>query len=361
MQMEADARRLVMEGRSGELAIQPEPFTSAADQFCVWADGEYIEHPNSGKRIRGSMASAKTFFHKKPLSSMTAGDIEDYKAFRRTVHKVKEVTLRHDLHALSLLWQYGKKHNWCRGNLIDEVEIPSDGDATREFVLTEAEEKHLLATIDLMMVEKAAKKRTKDVQGLGDIRDLSVLMLNQGCRPDELRELPQAFVNLEKGSFTISKGKSDAARRTLPMTAASQFILSARLRSPGRWVFPSRRGSGHIGQHQRLWATVVTRAKLDGLVMYDLRHTFATRAVERGVPLPKLMAILGHANLRSIMRYVHMKQEHIDAGMRKFEEPVLERANESLSSSCPVENGKTRENAGSSGNSPFDLTTNKIN
>jgi site-specific recombinase XerD len=56
------------------------------------------------------------------------------------------------------------------------------------------------------------------------------------------------------------------------------------------------------------------------MVMYDLRHTFATRAVERGVDLPKLMAILGHANLRSIMRYVHMSRVHIAEGMRRFEE-----------------------------------------
>jgi len=36
--------------------------------------------------------------------------------------------------------------------------------------------------------------------------------------------------------------------------------------------------------------------------------------------LPKLMAILGHANLRSIMRYVHISQMHILDGMRRFEE-----------------------------------------
>ena len=35
-------------------------------------------------------------------------------------------------------------------------------------------------------------------------------------------------------------------------------------------------------------------------VLYDLRHTFATRAAERGMPLPLLAKILGHANMRSI-------------------------------------------------------------
>jgi len=40
-------------------------------------------------------------------------------------------------------------------------------------------------------------------------------------------------------------------------------------------------------------------------VLYDLRHTFATRAAEAGVPLATLAAILDHNNLRSVIRYVH--------------------------------------------------------
>jgi integrase len=104
------------------------------------------------------------------------------------------------------------------------------------------------------------------------------------------------------------------------MTLASRDVLSPRLQEAGKWVFPSRRLPGrHMGQHQRMWKTIAKRAGIPYLVPYDLRHTFATRAVERGVTLPELMAILGHANLRSIMKYVRMNQSHIARGMRTFE------------------------------------------
>jgi len=56
-------------------------------------------------------------------------------------------------------------------------------------------------------------------------------------------------------------------------------------------------------------------------VPYDFRHTFATRAAARGVPLSSLAAILGHANLRSIAKYVHPQQEHMDAAMSMMEAP----------------------------------------
>jgi integrase len=55
-------------------------------------------------------------------------------------------------------------------------------------------------------------------------------------------------------------------------------------------------------------------------VLYDLRHTFATRMVEAGCSLPALAAILGHAGLRMVMRYVHPQQEHKDAAMVRYEQ-----------------------------------------
>jgi site-specific recombinase XerD len=328
--LEAAARQLVVEGRGAELRIQVQPFDSAVGAFNVWAQGEYAAHPTTWKRLAGSLSSAVAMFGRRPLASITHGDLEDYKSQRRTHHEVKEVTLRHDLHALSLLFQYGKKHHWCRENPIDEVEIPSDADATRCNVLSPADEARWFAAIDAMIAAKLARKKHKQVRALQDIRDLSVLMLNQGCRPEELRGLPQHCVDLERGLLTIQKGKSAAARRVLPMTAASRDVLAKRLQTPGTWVFQSQKyPARHIGPAQRMVEAVTAKSGL-AMVMYDLRHTFATRAVERGVELPKLMAILGHSNLRSIMRYVHMAQVHIGEGMRKFEEGAVVAAAEKV-------------------------------
>lgn len=246
------------------------------------------------------------------------------------------MTLRHDLHALSLLFQYAAKHNWCRSNPIREVEIPSDAAAVRINVLTPGDEAKLFAALEVIEIETRSK-RTR--QGCRDLRDLCVLMLNQGCRPEELRALLLADVDLERGVFAIRGGKSHAARRILPMTTASREVFTRRLSTPAQWVFPGRHG--HIGQHQRLWNRIIARAGLT-CVPYDLRHTFATRAVARGVDLPRLAAILGHANLRSIMKYVHMTQGHIEEGMRRFEAGILPAA-------CPLSTGQNGEETGKNG------------
>ena len=55
-------------------------------------------------------------------------------------------------------------------------------------------------------------------------------------------------------------------------------------------------------------------------MIYDLRHTFATRAAESGMPVATLAAILGHADLRSVMKYVHVRQDAQDRAMAAFEQ-----------------------------------------
>jgi integrase len=53
--------------------------------------------------------------------------------------------------------------------------------------------------------------------------------------------------------------------------------------------------------------------------LYDLRHTFATRAVAAGVDLPTLSAILGHTSIQMTMRYVHPAEEQKRSAVGKLE------------------------------------------
>ena len=54
-------------------------------------------------------------------------------------------------------------------------------------------------------------------------------------------------------------------------------------------------------------------------VLYDLRHTIATRMVEAGVDLVALKEILGHSDIRVTMRYVHPTQTYQDKAMEIYD------------------------------------------
>ena len=99
-------------------------------------------------------------------------------------------------------------------------------------------------------------------------------------------------------------------------------------------------------------------------VMYDFRHTFATRAAEAGMPVATLAAILGHPDLRSVMKYVHVRQEAQDRAMEDFEShrnaqniPVEKHS----SGFRPVDIGENRDFAGSGGMQKEGVSVGKIN
>ena len=156
-----------------------------------------------------------------------------YKTKRVNEHKVRDITLGHDLHALSKFFRYAIKQRWTRENPICNVVIPSDADAERTHIVTTQEEKQYFVR---------AEKNS-------DLFDLARLMLNQGMRPDELASLQKVDVDLERGRLFIRNGKSPAARRTLDLTTESRQILARRMngKSCSCWVFPSSRKPGaHI-------------------------------------------------------------------------------------------------------------------
>ncbi|MCM1003543.1 MAG: site-specific integrase [Candidatus Gastranaerophilales bacterium] len=50
---------------------------------------------------------------------------------------------------------------------------------------------------------------------------------------------------------------------------------------------------------------VLKKANVNNFRFHDLRHTVATRLVEKGVPLPVVQEILGHSKIETTMRYTH--------------------------------------------------------
>jgi len=286
------------------------PFVTAAADFIRWCQTtEYRAKPSTARRIKTSLASAVIHFGSAAVDTITPGDIEAYKTFRIGEHGVRDITLRHDLHALSLFFKFAKKSQWAKENPVNEVKKPSDVDAIRIHVLTEDEESAYF--------ERASQNR--------NLYDVHRLIILQGCRPEEILSLQQQNVDLNAGTLTIAGGKSRAARRTLALCGESIDILAERLKRPGKWVSPSRKKpGGHITKLNNSHDEVCRDAGVS-FVPYDLRHTFATRLAQSGCDLASLAAILGHSSLRMVMKYVHPTAEHQRDAMKKFESTLKPR------------------------------------
>jgi integrase len=264
-----NAERVAKAARAGAIASRlappecPEkPFVDAAAEFLRWAEMvEYRSTPGTWRRIRVFFVSLNVHFQAEYVGTIGASEIESYKDWRLNVTRVKEITLRHDLHALSLFFQYAQKQKWVQKvhNPVREVSIPSDKDATREHVLAPEEEK---AYFD-------RARDVKDRQGRRNLYDLGRMMLQQGCRPEELMVLKKQHVHLDKHQMLIVAGKTKAARRTLNLTDESIAILRPRLDSgDSDWAFlPTGSQGGRSPSSRRLTTAFAVNLKCRSFFM----------------------------------------------------------------------------------------------
>jgi integrase len=315
--IEQKFRDALLEGRRPTRRIKVRKFRDAVADFFIWGKAHYREHPNSFKRIKGSFASLLLYFALEPVSLIDAGMVEDYKTWRVNEYGVRDITIRHDLHALSKFFGYAILQHWTYNNPVREVEIPSDADAERMHILTASEEEEYF---------KRAEKSP-------NLRDIGRLMINQGVRPEEAAVLAKVDVDLKGRQVLIRKSKSAASERTLDLTTESCKILARRMKGASPWIFPSDRKPGcHIGRINSAHDALVAQAEKEGVtinwVPYDFRHTFATRIAlggkEGGVDLVTLAALLGHEGIRVVKKYVHPTAEHKKAAMAKYERLIKE-------------------------------------
>lgn len=100
--------------------------------------------------------------------------------------------------------------------------------------------------------------------------------------------------------------KTESSDRDVPIPepiAIELARLSATLPAgPADPVFPGERGDYHSAY--RVFKRATKAAKLAGVTIHDLRHTFAVHWILAGLPIARLQRILGHATPAMTMRYM---------------------------------------------------------
>jgi integrase len=140
---------------------------------------------------------------------------------------------------------------------------------------------------------------------------LAVVALRLGVRRGEALGLRWDDVDLDKGELTVTKGKTAAAARTVPLVAGTAAALkdhrrrqaAERLEAGLLWidsgyVFTTHRG-GPIHPRNALgwWHQLTEAAGIGRRRFHATRHTTAVLLLDQGVPLEVVSAVLGHANL----------------------------------------------------------------
>jgi integrase len=129
------------------------------------------------------------------------------------------------------------------------------------------------------------------------------MALNTGGRLGELLGLKWADIDTRRGRVSFRKTKAKRAR-SVPVEPWLVAEIESLPRT-GEWVFSTMAGE-RLRDVRTIFHAARERAGLGrDVVFHLLRHTFASRLGEQGVPASTIMKLTGHSSLRMLERYTH--------------------------------------------------------
>ncbi len=262
------------------------------------------------------------------LDTITSEKIAGY-ARRRQEVGMKVATINRELQVLRRMFALALEWGKVERVLPRVRMIP--GEAHRDRVISANEEKvYFEATqaIGVMALEayqralvglRASKRGEAPIKPRDPflLRDVATMLIDCGIRPEECFRL--RWEHSQNDVIEITHGKTDNARRRIPLSPRAQSILEMRRGEvAGPWIFPASTRSGHIepstlqGQHAKACALV----KIAHFPLYTFRHTCLTRWAPFMDPWT-LAYLAGHRDMSITKRYVHPQEYSTRAAMEK--------------------------------------------
>ena len=209
----------------------------------------------------------------------------------------------HSLNLLGQILNHAKVHGHIKTN-------PARGirpNPVRKFnrFLSHDEISRLHAELDHCVAERASRAVQADI-----IR----LLVFTGCRSGEIRNLKWD----EVGDNTLDLADSKTGPRRVYLNSEARAIIERQPRTDSPHVFPSPMNpSQPFLRCVSLWYLVRKRAGIEDVRLHDLRHSFASWAVMRGVPLPTVARLLGHRQVSMTLRYAHVHDKEVEAAAER--------------------------------------------
>lgn len=183
---------------------------------------------------------------------------------------------------------------------------------------------------DTLAVEEVdALIQSIDMNSKHGMRNKCILELLYSCglRVSELTELKCADLFFEKNLIRV-KGKGDKVRwapiadMTIKIIREYKNLKRHKDASKGfeDVLFLNNRGKSIT---RVMVYTIVKKAAVlaninKNISPHTLRHSYATHLVENGADIQLVQHMMGHANITTTERYIHMSQRHLKDAITKF-------------------------------------------
>jgi integrase len=294
------------------------------ERYAPWALTALKSGMSSVARIRAAFRGALGV----QLLDLDVGYIDRWWAYRLTSASdqgqvVTKATAARDIAALrSALTKAVEWKLLERNPLLD---LRQEGAVSRKVVrsLTPDEELRIrihLAQRDARLVKARASGNQwriernratlpdRPIDGYADhLTPIVLVAMNTGLRRGELLSLRWADVDLHSKRLTVRAEQAKSGKqRHVPLNGEAYAVLQAWKRQAG-----SEAQVFQPADVKTAWATLLNKAGVAGFRFHDLRHTFASKLVTKGVDLNTVRELLGHGDIKMTLRYAHLAPAHL--------------------------------------------------
>jgi integrase len=309
-------------------------FADAADEWLRYVEHDRAVKPSTMVDYRSVAAQLMEAFGALRVEELTASRIEQWRAGLNDGRDRQLTNRTHNkmLTVLGGIMERARKVYGLASNPVRDVEKLRERYDATSFAFYSPEEVHAL-------VRAAASEQDGAV---------FLTAAFTGLRRGELIALRWRDVDFQRSSIRVS-GSYANGRLTTPKSGRGRVVpmvpelasvlaqLGQRLDFVGDddLVFPGDHGRYLDGSAlRRRFVTACERAGLRPIRFHDLRHTFGTLAVRGAESIVELQTWLGHAEVRTTMRYTHYR-EQADAAARLARAFELEAAPAADGASLP--------------------------
>lgn len=237
------------------------------------------------------------------LDQLRTKTLEDYLTER--LQDVTLATVSKELGILKSAYGRALRWDWVTTTPFRGIMLNQDGEERMRW-LTDAEEGRL--------VDSAAPW----------LRDLILGGLDTGLRRSNLVGLEWSWLHEHGTVLMVPRQLVKAKKATvmIPLTTRAATIIQRQVRhGDAPCVFTNSAGRAYsLPQVSMAVIRTAKQAQLSGVSLHTLRHTFISRLVQAGRPLPEVAALAGHRDIKMTMRYAHLAPSHLRAGIQALEQ-----------------------------------------
>lgn len=183
--------------------------------------------------------------------------------------------------------------------------------------------------LDSIKIEKKIRKplsleEMERLRSSCDLLDRAIIetLYSTGMRVGELIQLNRDSISWASGECVVL-GKGNKERMVYMSDTGMYHLrkyLASRTDSNPALFVSSRNPHGRLDDRQirRHLASVAAAAGVDHVYPHRIRHTTATNALNRGMPVQELQQLLGHESLDTTMIYAEVAPYSVRNSCRKF-------------------------------------------